>query len=137
MIAVIAERGTDDRIVIERGHCVAQGCRQLSDAELSAFFVAEACAAHLDGIAGYELAPDAVEARLDDACEREIRVARWIGRAQLDANRITCLRGHAHERALRALRPLDESRRVISRYQPFVRIDRRVGHEREARGMRE
>ena len=81
---------------------------------------------------GSSLLIDAVEAGAQHHREREIRIARRIRHAQLDARRGAARRGHAHERAAILLRPRDRRRRFVAGHQPLVRVHERVGDRAEA-----
>ena len=75
---------------------------------------------------------DAVEAGAQHHRQREVRIARRIRHAQLDARRGAARGGHAHQRAAILLGPRDRGRRLVAGHQALVRIHERVGDRAEA-----
>ena len=63
--------------------------------------------------------------------ERQVRIARRIGHAQLDARVGAARRRHAHERAAVRLGPGDGGRRFVAGHEPLVRVHQRIGDRAE------
>ena len=89
----------------------------------------------LIGGPGIDLLLDAVEPGAQHHRQREIRVARRVGHAQLDARRRAARRRHADQRAAVLLRPGDVGRRFVAGHQPLVGVHQRVGDRAEALGV--
>ena len=86
----------------------------------------------LIGGPGSMLLLDAVQSRAQHHREREIRIARRVGHAQLDARRRAARGRDADERAAVLLGPRDVGRRLVAGHQPLVRIHERIGDRAEA-----
>ena len=81
---------------------------------------------------------DALEAGGEHHREREVRVARRVGGAELDAGRALLAllrRRHPHERRLVVARPADVDRRLVARDEPLVGVDGLVGDRGDLAGV--
>ena len=87
--------------------------------------------------AGIGLCGEPVETGGDHRGEREVRVARRVGHAQLDAGPLPASRRDTHQRGAVALGPDDVGRRLVARHQAFVGIDQRVRDRAHALGVRQ
>ena len=86
---------------------------------------------------GIDLAIDAVEAGAQHHRQRQVRVARRVGHAQLDPGGRPPGRGHADERAPIAGGPRDRRRGLVAGDEALERVDERVGDRAEPLGVAE
>jgi hypothetical protein len=122
---------------LQRTDRLAQGRRQLLD-----LVPAAVAHAHVVDVAGDrrrrdQVALDAVDARGHDRGQREVRVARRVGHAQLAAGADAAPGRDADQGAAVADRPGDVGGRLVAGREPLVAVDQGVGHGHQALGVLE
>src|SRR3954463_4576312 len=122
---VLAERAQDELGLRRDLDRLAERLGQLLDAEAPALLGREVVEVLLHRLGQLVALLDSLEAGLQEGGERQVRVARGVGAAQLHARRLLLARvveRHSHQRRAVAPRPGDVDRRLVARDQALVGV---------------
>ena len=133
---MLAEGVHDDLVGFELLDGGFERGRQGLDTVLLAFRLVEVVDVLANRVGGLVALVDPVETGVDERGEGEIRVARGVGEAGLDAagGRGACGR-LADERGAVAVGPRDVDGSLVARYEPLVAVDGRVRDRRDGGGV--